>query len=286
MTAAISIVVSTYEWPEALDGVLHAISEARDPPVDVSVADDGSGPTTAEVVERRRADFPCTLRHVWQPNGAWRKSRILNRAARETEGDYLVFLDGDCLPRRSFLAATRRAALEGWFLASKRLHLSVELSRSVLAGKSYPWRWSTPRWLLGSPREVLSAPRETGGIGLLVPIRDRRRPWRPDEPDFSPPYDGYGFYFGVHRADFERVNGFDMRFTGWGGEDEDIAARLRRSGLRCGWPGPHATMLHLWHPEKRGTMPSNDPLVRETLAGTHVEAIRGLRELDAEAPDA
>jgi len=119
-------------------------------------------------------------------------------------------------------------------------------------------------------------------LGLLVPIRDRRRPWRPERPDFVPILGAYGFYFGVWRTDFERVDGFDMRFTNWGGEDRDIAARLHAAGLRCGWPGPDATMLHLWHPPMEGTAPSNAPLVDETKAAGRVRALNGLRQLEAE----
>jgi hypothetical protein len=81
------------------------------------------------------------------------------------------------------------------------------------------------------------------------------------------------------------VNGFDTRFVGWGGEDTDIATRLRRAGLRCGWPGAQATVLHLWHPVKRGETSSNTPLVRETETSTRVEAVQGLRELVAEPSD-
>jgi len=279
---SLSVILTTYEWPEALDVVLRALSEEVEPPHDVVVADDGSGPRTAEVVERWQGTLGAPLKHVWQPDGAWRKARILNLGALAAAGEYLLFLDGDCVPRTGMLDATRRCTLPGWFLASKRLHLSVRLSERVLRGEARPWRWSTTRWFLRAPREVLLAPRETGGVGLLFPIRDRRRQWRPEQGDFAPPFDAYGFYFGVRRADFERVNGFDMRYTGWGGEDRDIAARLRRAGLMCGWPGPGATMLHVWHEEKRGIMPSNDPLVRETLAADHIEAYDGLRELVAE----
>jgi hypothetical protein len=172
--------------------------------------------------------------------------------------------------------------LPGWFLASKRLHLSPRLSRRVTEEHTPVWRWSAARWLLGAPREVFTTKRETARLGLLVPIRDRRRPWRPGQAEFSAPYQAYGFCLGVSRKDFERVNGFDMRFENWGGEDEDIAARLRRASLKCGWPGPKATMLHLWHEPKLGTMASNDSLVRETLASDHFEAVRGLRELAQE----
>jgi glycosyltransferase involved in cell wall biosynthesis len=278
----ISIIVATYEWPEALDVILRALADQNDGSFEVVVADDGSGPATAAVVDgwRDRRLFP--VEHVWQADEGWRKSRILDRAALAARGAYFVFLDGDSVPRTPFLEAVRGCMLPGWFVASKRLHLSRSLSRKVLEGHEPVWRWSAARWVLRAPREVLGGDREAASLGLLLPVRDRRRPWRPNQAEFSPPYEAYGFCFGTWRSDFERVNGFDLRFQGWGGEDEDIAARLRNAGLRCGWPGPRATILHLWHEEKRGTMPSNKPLVRETLADANVQARRGLRELAAE----
>jgi len=197
----------------------------------------------------------------------------------DAAGDYLVVLDGDCLPRRGFIEAVRRAALPGWFLASKRLNLSAALSRRVLEHHVPVWRWSTARWFATAPREMLSAPREVARPGLLLPVRDRRRPWRPEQPDFAPPYDGYGFCLGVARRDLERVNGFDMRFTGWGGEDVDLAMRLRRAGLRCGWPGAGATVLHLWHTERKGRTRSNRQLVEETESSSRLQAVDGLGEL-------
>jgi glycosyltransferase involved in cell wall biosynthesis len=278
---SLSVVITTYEWPEALDVVLRALGEQSCPPFEVVVADDGSGPETARVVERWQESPRFSLRHVRQENDGWRKARILDLGALATSGDYLVFLDGDCLVRPGFLETVLREARPGTFLAGKRLHLGEKLSRRVLEGKEQVWRWSTARWLLRAPRELVSSHREVGSPTVLVPLRDRRWPWRKSR-DFVPPFDAYGFFFGVSRADFERVNGFDLRFTGWGGEDEDIAERLRKLGLTCVWPGPRATLVHLWHPAKKGTMRSNAPLVAETRAATEVQAANGLRELEAE----
>jgi len=282
----LSVVVATYEWPEALDLVLRALSEQSDTRFEVVVADDGSGSATRAVVQDWQAMFGGRFVHSWQPDIGYRRARSLNLGALSATARYLVFLDGDCLPRRRFVEAIRRAALPGWFLASKRLNLSAQLSRRVLEERVPVWRWSALRWLLTAPREVLTAPREIGRPGLLLPVRDRRRPWRPGQLEFAPPFDGYGFFFGVIRDDLERVSGFDMRFTGWGGEDVDLATRLRRAGLKCGWPGAHATVLHLWHPERKGGTTSNAGLVQETEASERVEAVEGLRqlarELDAE----
>jgi glycosyltransferase involved in cell wall biosynthesis len=278
----LTVVVSTYAWPEALDLALRALADVVDPGVEVIVADDGSGPETMDVVRRWRDPLGKRLRVVRQEDESWRLARLRNLAALAARGEYLVFLDGDCLVRRGFVDAVRRAALPGWFLAGKRLHLSRALSRRVLETQLPLWRWSAARWLVHAPSEVFTSHREAGSLGTLLPVRDRRRPWKAGQPDFRPPYDAYGFFFGVHREDFERANGFDMRFVGWGGEDVELATRLRRFGLRCGWPGPQATLVHLWHPVRKGTMRSNAPLLAGTRASARVEAALGLRELAAE----
>jgi GT2 family glycosyltransferase len=288
MTAAerpsLTIVVATYEWPAALDVVLRALSEEGDTSFEVVVADDGSGSDTAGVVSSWREAFRGRLTHAWHPDDGFRRARILNIAACDARGECLVFIDGDTIPRRGFVAAIRRAAVPGWFLSSKRLNLSSRLSRRVLAGELPVWRWSALHWLVRAPREVFNA-----GVynspGVLIPVRDRRRPWRQGQPEFFPPYWAYGFLLGVHRSDFERVNGFDMRFVGWGGEDVDIAARLSHAGIRCGWPGPRASMFHLWHPIRRASSRPNGELVDDTLASRRVEALEGLRELAAETAE-
>jgi glycosyltransferase involved in cell wall biosynthesis len=271
----LSIVVTTYERPAALDVVLRALADQWVEGFEIVVADDGSGPETAGVVGRwaQRID----VRHLWQPNEGFLKARLLNRAVLATRGRFLVFLDGDCVPRVGFLRAVRRAALPGWFIASKRLHLSPGFSRRVVAEELPVWRWSSWVWLVRAPRElVVSHHRQANRPGTLFPLRDRSRPWRPDRRDFRPPYNGYGYALGVHREDLERVNGFDMRLRGWDGEDVDVAHRLRMAGLRCGWPGPDASVLHLWH------TPGKQPASRFPRNALAVQAPSGLHELAVE----
>jgi glycosyltransferase involved in cell wall biosynthesis len=267
---SVSVVLATYERPDALELVLRALGEQGGEAFEVVVADDGSGREIAEVVERWRGRFE--LVHVWQSKEGFRKARVLDLAALAAGGDYLVFLDADCLPRRGFMKVIRRAASPGWFLSTKRINLGERFSRRVVAEGLPIWRWSAAEWLIRAPREV-------GRPGYLVPARDRRRPWRVGQPEFIPPAAAYCL-FGVARKDFERVNGYDARCVRSNdGEDQDLAIRLRRSGLRCGWPGPASTVLHLWHPLRTDKTRERPPLFRQTEAGDHVEAIVGLREL-------
>ncbi len=267
---SLSVLVATYEWPEALDAVLRALADQSDREFEVVVCDDGSGPATAEAVERWRGELPVS--HVRQPDGGYRLARERNLGALAAGGDYLVFVDGDAVPRRGFVAALRASAVAGWFVAGKRLELGPDLSRRVLDGAAPVHRWSLARWALERPG--------LDALRSLTP-RDRRRPGRRGLPEFVPHADGYGFLLGVHRADFERVNGFEMRYEGWGAEDVDMAIRLRRLGLRCGWAGPQATVLHLRHESRKQRSPESTRLLAETEASGRVEAVEGLRELAA-----
>jgi glycosyltransferase involved in cell wall biosynthesis len=265
----ITVVVATYEWPEALEAVLRGLAAQSDPDFEIVVADDGSGPATTALVHA--CSEHLALRHVRQEDEGYRLARVRNLGSRACLGDYLVFIDGDVVPRRHFVREMRRSAVDGWFVAGKRLVLDAELTRRVLDDRIPIQRWSFAHWALHHEhvRPLLAL---TG--------RDRRRPGRDGLPDFVPHADGYGFLLGVSRADFERVNGYDARFAGWGGEDVDMAVRLRRAGLRAGWPGPQSTLLHLWHETRKRAERPNGTLLRETERSDRIEAVEGLAELE------
>jgi GT2 family glycosyltransferase len=269
----LTILVSTYERHDALDAVLRGLSQQSDTEFEVVVTDDGSGPDTRAVVENWQTAFGEALVHIWQPDEGYRLALVRNRGALAAHGDYLVFMDGDCVPRRGFVRALRESAQPGWFVAGRRLELGPDLSTKVRSGAVSASRWSLARWMLqpGFDR---------GGLWALTP-RDRRRTGNDRLPEFEPHANAYGFLFGVSRSDFERANGFDARYVGWGEEDVDLALRLRRLGLKCGHAGPEATLLHLWHPPSKPAGRRNAPLLAETESGNSVEAVSGLRELRA-----
>jgi GT2 family glycosyltransferase len=266
----LSVVVSTYDWPEALDATLRALSEQSDPRFDVVVADDGSGRSTSAVIEDWRRVFGTRLRHVWQPDEGFRLALARNRGAADARSDYLVFLDGDCIPRRRFVSALLRCARPGWFVAGRRVELSRALTANVLSTAEPVHRWSSARWF--------GARAAADGLSALTP-RDRRRVGARGVPEFEPHDRAYGFLVGLRRADFERVNGYDTRYVGWGEEDVDLAMRLRRLGLRCGHAGAPATVVHLWHPPRPDPDRSNGEMLSEVQDSAEVEAVLGLREL-------
>ena len=269
----LSVVVSTYEWPEALEVVLRALFEQSDPDFVVVVADDGSGPETTAVVRRWQLRFRERLTYSWQADDGFRAARARNLGALARDSNLLVFLDGDCVPRRDFVHASRVAARAGWFGVGRRLLLSPAFSDRVLERDLPIHRWSTAQWL---PER-----RHRTGIAVLT-ARDRRKVGRGGVPEFAPENNAYSPLL-VATADFERVNGYDMRYEGWGEEDMDLAVRLRRLGLRCGHLGGSGTVLHLWHPSQAAADRPNWWLLQQTEQGGALEAVVGLRELERES---
>src|SRR5947209_5471230 len=120
----ISVVVSTFNREDALEAVLSALSQQTDRSFDVVIADDGSGPTTATVVDRWRSRIGVPLSHIWQADCGFRLAEIRNRAVLACNGEYCIFLDGDCLVRADFIAIHRALAEPGWFVTGNRILLS------------------------------------------------------------------------------------------------------------------------------------------------------------------
>lgn len=86
MAELISVIVATYERPDALEAVLCALASQSDHDFEVVVADDGSGTETARVVKEWAAKMPVPLGHVWHDDIGFRLAEIRNRAIRVSRG--------------------------------------------------------------------------------------------------------------------------------------------------------------------------------------------------------
>ena len=161
MPDLVSVIVTTYDREDALAAVLAALSRQSDNRFEVVVADDGSGPATATVVDDWRSRLGVPLGHVWQPHRGFRAAEIRNRAIQTCRGDYCVFLDGDCIVSPDFLAIHRRLAEHGWFVTGNRVLLSPSLTAAVLREDLRPEAWNLSRWM---------GERRRGGVNRLAGV--------------------------------------------------------------------------------------------------------------------
>ncbi len=267
----VSVIVSTYNRPAALERVLDGLAAQARPPFEVIVADDGSGPQTAAVLAGRRDPFP--VHHAWQPDDGFRLARVRNLATLRSAGDWLHFLDGDCVPRPGFVERIVGLGGPGVALAGDRILVSRALTERIERERLPVHAWSFATWL----RE-----RRRGGINRLLPLAywplttgrgHRRRDWRLLR----------GANFGLARADLFTVNGFEESFSGWGLEDSEFAVRLINQGIALRSARLALGVLHLWHAEQpRGALERNRELLDAARAERRTRARRGLAELAAE----
>lgn len=233
----ISVVISTYNKPDWLEKTLWGYSAQSYRDFEIIIADDGSGEVTRARIEFMRAQTGLSIRHIFHEDDGFRKSVILNRAIEEIATDYVLFTDGDCIPRDDFLAVHARYAQPGTYLSGGYFKLPLATSEAItrseiLSGEAFtlPWliakrgvdkfravKFAFPAWL-SNTANLLTTTRAT----------------------FN------GCNTSAWTADIRRANGFDERMR-YGGEDRELGERLENAGIRPRQIRYSAHILHLDH---------------------------------------
>jgi glycosyltransferase involved in cell wall biosynthesis len=266
--STISIIITTYNRPDALQAVVEACFAQGDKNFEIVIADDGSAAGTSDCVGRLKSCSPVTLQHVWQPHQGFRAAMVRNLGTLAASGDYIVFLDGDCIPQRDFVAQHRKLARRGYMVTGSRVLLSPRMTERILTEKI-----DLHAIGLAGKLSLRAAGHINKVLQLLFTWPDLGREkkhfsWRRIK----------GCNLGVWRSDLELVNGFDESFVGWGHEDADLAVRLFNAGVMRK-DGAFATeVFHLWHGQApRDQASSNQRVVLERAASKTTQAVRGLK---------
>ncbi len=265
-----AFVVLTYNRSDALLAVLRSLAPQCGRNEVVVIADDGSRADEVAAVRQGMPAFDCPVRHVWHPDTGFTAGRARNLGALHANADYVVFLDGDCIPGPRFVAHHRALAQSGHFVNGSRVLLSQRLSDRAARGDV---RLETLR-----PRDWLRL-RLAGDVNKLTHLLYWPAAPRRIQDEFQ--WKGIrSCNFAVWYRDFEAVNGFDESFAGWGHEDADLVLRLHHQGLRRK-NGFFATeVFHLWHRENsRAQESGNRERVLRRMQGALVRAEAGLAEL-------
>lgn len=246
---SVSLLVTTYNWKEALQRVLESIARQTRLPDEVVVADDGSRPDTADLLAAIARRYPVPLRHAWQDDRGFRAGRARNLAIAAASSEYLLLLDGDMVLERHFVADHARAARRGSFVQGSRVltgpcfrdrmladpgHLPTPLARGVSRRRNALRSLALSNLWLATKRNT--APRA---------IKTCNQGW--------------------WRDDLVRLNGFDERMEGWGREDVELAWRAHNAGISCRQLRFAGLAYHLHHQERHldGASP-NDRYLAET----------------------
>jgi glycosyltransferase involved in cell wall biosynthesis len=262
-----AVVVTTYNRPDALTAVLDGYCAQSSAEFELLVADDGSSQDTRTLVSDYARRTPFALTHVWQEDRGFRAGAARNRALAQTQADYVIFSDGDCVPPPFFVDRHGKLSERGHFLAGNRVLLSADFTNRVLRDRLPIHRWSTGRWLAAWLKR---------DVNRALPLV--RLPDGAFRKVSSARWEGVKTCnFSAWREDLLRANGFDERYAGWGLEDSDLVIRLLHAGIRHKSARFAAPVFHLWHRENdRTALKENQRRLDEILKSNRVSAPVGL----------
>ncbi|HEX8433224.1 MAG TPA: glycosyltransferase [Longimicrobium sp.] len=272
----LSVIVSTYEKPHFLERVLwgYAMQTRRD--FELVVADDGSGPATRETIERVGREAGLDVLHVWHADRGFRKSEILNRAIVASGGDYLLFTDGDCIPRADMVAAHFALAAPGHYLGGGYLKLPAGVSERIGVDDVRSGRFAELAWLRRQGWKPGHRALRLTRSPRLAALWDALTPTRPL---FA------GNNASAWRDAIVAANGFEGEM-GYGGLDRALGYRLVNLGVKPRQVRHRAVCLHLHHDRpyrSADVVRRNREVLERIRRGGETRARTGIAEL---APDA
>ncbi len=237
----ISVIVPTYNRPQALTLCLRSLALQSRKPDEVLIADDGSGDETRRTIvslqDEMKQMFP--IRHVWHDDKGFRKPLILNETVRQSTGDYLIIIDGDCMAHRHFVRSHVENSSPDLILTGKRVEIGQQLTEELLASGRVMNRlnlrllWDAAR---GRSRKVEEAIVIGSSFIRKAAHRDRITD------------DGvWGCNLSIPKELFIAINGCDEDFQDGSIEDNDLGIRVLNQGKRIRTLRGLAIIFHLWH---------------------------------------
>ncbi len=259
---SITLVISAHRQAASLRLILERLAGSPVRPAQIIVAEDGEDSETECVVREAARHFAPAPMHLRQPHTGFRKCVVLNRAIAAATSEYVVFLDGDCVPHPDFVADHAALARDGAFVQGRRAFIREARVPEFLARRA------------GLAKLALTGGMHGMAKGLRLPL-----PLIRTDRDF---HGVLGCNLGVWRADLQLVNGFDEAFEGWGHEDADLAARLYANGRVRRVVHGRAVVYHLDHPPAaRDRAKSNRARFEQGVASGRRRCESGLKQLSA-----
>ena len=266
---SISLIITTYNRPDALSVVLESLSKQIVFPLEVIIADDGSKEPTKNIIKYWQGKLACPLVHVWQKDEGFRAAAARNKAVAASSGNYLVFLDGDCVVFPDFIKNHINLAELHKMVMGSRILCSEELTIQMENNLANPVSWGLSAWIKAKLSKKINRLFPLIRLGNLWLRNLRGEKWKGIRT----------FNLAVWREDFLAVNGFDERFQGWGHEDANLAIRLIRNGVFRKDGQFSIPVLHLWHQENdRTKLKSNEQLIEDVLGSNDIQAVIGVNQ--------
>lgn len=259
----ISVIISTYNSPEWLKKVLWGYEQQTAKCFELIVADDGSRQDTKQLLQAFKNKLSYPLKHVWHEDKGFRKCEILNKATTASSFDYLLFSDGDCVPRKDLVEVHLKHRENGYFLSSGYLKLPMSLSKAIRLEdiekqKCFDLLWLLRKGMKVDRRNLRFIAKQFRADGLLNRVTPTKATWN-----------GHGS--SGWKKDILAVNGHDERME-YGGQDREIGERLWNLGIQSKQIRFSAICIHLDHSRgyKDASKIESNLNIRRTTVGDRI----------------
>lgn len=238
-----TLIISVYNNIRALELILCAAEIQSNKNFEVLIADDGSANNMLEFITKFKENSKLDIRHIYQNDNGFRKNKILNSAIKLSSANYLIFIDGDCIPHSDFIKEHLDHMEDNTVLCGRRVILSKRFSdkitkESILKKEMEKIKIShvLDSWRGKSARSTYIEE------GFILKNKTLRKFLTRGEPHIL------GCNFSLPKKTMEKINGFDENYNGPGlGEDSDIEYRLRLAGAKFKSIRNLAILFHLHH---------------------------------------
>jgi len=256
-----SLIISTYNWPKALDLVLYSILNQVVLVDEIIIADDGSKDDTKKIIEEYRKKFQIELVHVWHKDQGFRKAIILNKAFKIAKGDYIIQIDGDILLHKFFIKNHLDNAARGFFLHGGRVFLNQETTIKCLKYRTINFNIFSKGIL--NRLNTLYLPSLSFLFNYKSSSLNKTR----------------GCNFSCWQEDFTLVNGYNEEMVGWGLEDTELSARMLNNNIYKKRLKFIAITYHLDHPtQNKDGFNVNKAILNDVINLKIKKCLKGLNE--------
>ena len=244
----ITLIITTYNWPESLLLVIQSIRNQTIWPNEIIVADDGSRNETKELIHNINKEFEMNIIHSWQQDNGFRAARSRNNAIFKSSGDYIILIDGDVILHPNFVKDHIDNAEQGYFIQGFRALLSKKETKKALSRKIVNFSFFYPG-LKNRKNAIYSK--------FLSSIFSTKK---------NHLYGIKSCNMAFYKKDCINVNGFNNDFEGWGREDSEFVVRLINSGVNRKNVRFNVIQFHLWHNENpRMSLRQNDAILEHAI---------------------
>lgn len=256
----ITLLITTYNWEEALEIVLMSVENQTVLPDEIIIADDGSTKETEDLIKKWQKKLKTPIIHSWQEDLGFRAAASRNKAIAKSTGDYIIMIDGDLVLHPNFIKEHINHLKPNQFTIGTRVLLKEDYSKQLLVEKNINFSINSNH-ILANSKNIINNFFLSKFFSYKTTSYKQVRSCN----------------MACFKTDLIKVNGFNEDFIGWGREDTELVVRLLNAKIIRKNVKFNANVLHIFHPENtRKMLSTNELILEKTISEKLIRCQNGL----------